>query len=88
MTRPHACWDIKTQELPELANKLAKVNQQLREEVEIRRWNCNLEGTPERTELKRRNDEIRAANTRDSLDELKPHLRLLTAATLCLYPRP
>ena len=82
--RPHLCWDIKTQELPELADKLAKVNEQLREEVELRRWNCSLENTVEWAELKRRNDEIRAANTKDSLDSLKTNRKLLTAATL--YP--
>ena len=60
------------------------MNQQLREEVELRRWNCNLKGSLEWTKLERRNNEIRAANTRDSLDGLKPNRKLLT--TTALHP--
>ena len=85
ISRPHCCWSLKTQNLPELAEKLAVANQRLRQAVDHRRSMCNLEGTPEWAELRARNEKIRADNTRDTLDGLKGGRRLLTAKRLYPY---
>ena len=85
ISRPHCCWSLKTQNLPELAEKLAVANQRLRQAVDHRRSMCNLEGTPEWAELRARNEQIRADNTRDTLDGLKGGRRLLTAKRLYPY---
>ena len=64
------CWEPVIQKQQELAEKLAVVNQTLKKEVELRRLNCQFEGTSEWAELSRRNEETGALNTKDSLDNL------------------
>jgi hypothetical protein len=83
--RPHCCWDPAVQNNEELAGRLAAVNKQAREEVDARRLNCKVEGSPEWTELRKRNEEIRAENTRLSFDNLPKNHRLLTPARLYPY---
>lgn len=82
--RPHICWDPEVQNNEELAGKLAAVNEQARDEINLRRLNCNLSGSIEWHELRRRNETIRAKNTEDSLNGLRGTRKLLTPARL--YP--